>query len=293
MDRIHQDPDKDLEPGHASRLAELAAQAAEMIDQTDAIVVAAGAGMGVDSGLPDFRGTQGFWQAYPALARARLDFQSVASPKTFAHNPRLARGFYGHRLALYRATIPHEGFRILLELGARTPLGVGVFTSNVDGQFQRAGFEPARLHECHGSIHRLQCTKLCCEDTWTADGFEPEVDEATCRLQGDPPLCPRCGALARPNLLMFGDWDWIEARSKVQASALNAWLARSERPVVIEIGAGTAIPSVRFFTHGVVVHNGGRVVRINPTDCAVPSRHDVGMPFGAAVALRAIGAQLA
>ena len=42
--------------------------AAELIEQADAIVIAAGAGMGVDSGLPDFRGNEGFWKAYPALA---------------------------------------------------------------------------------------------------------------------------------------------------------------------------------------------------------------------------------
>ena len=281
------------ESAKQSALVDLAAHAAELIDQADAIVVAAGAGMGVDSGLPDFRGTQGFWQAYPALAQARLDFPSVASPKTFSRDPRLAWGFYGHRLALYRRTIPHEGFRILLELGARTAQGLGVFTSNVDGQFQRAGFDPARVHECHGSIHHLQCTRPCCEALWLAEGFEPEVDEATCTLRGAPPLCPHCGALARPNLLMFGDWDWIATRSEGQERALSAWLARCDRPVVIEVGAGTAIPSVRHFAHRVVVDCGGRLVRINPTDCAVPSRLDVGMPFGAAVALRAIGAELA
>ena len=38
--------------------------------------------MGVDSGLPDFRGTQGFWRAYPALGRARIAFESIASPRT-------------------------------------------------------------------------------------------------------------------------------------------------------------------------------------------------------------------
>jgi NAD-dependent SIR2 family protein deacetylase len=44
-------------------------QAAEAIKAADAILIAAGAGMGVDSGLPDFRATQGFWRAYPVIAR--------------------------------------------------------------------------------------------------------------------------------------------------------------------------------------------------------------------------------
>ena len=64
--------------------------------------------MGVDSGLPDFRGEHGFWKAYPALGRAKISFDSIASPEAFEKNPRLAWGFYGHRLKLYRETVPHE-----------------------------------------------------------------------------------------------------------------------------------------------------------------------------------------
>ena len=61
--------------------------AAELIAGAHALVIAAGAGMGVDSGLPDFRGAAGFWQAYPALAKANINFAEVASPQTFAHDP--------------------------------------------------------------------------------------------------------------------------------------------------------------------------------------------------------------
>jgi len=75
-------------------------QAAELIVAADALVIAAGAGLGVDSGLPDFRGNEGFWKAYPALAKAQLNFTEVASPRTFHQDPALAWGFYGHRLAL-------------------------------------------------------------------------------------------------------------------------------------------------------------------------------------------------
>jgi NAD-dependent SIR2 family protein deacetylase len=75
------------------------ARAAELLAQADGLIVTAGAGMGVDSGLPDFRGTDGFWRAYPALRQAGLAFEEVASPLTFVHEPRLAWGFYGHRLA--------------------------------------------------------------------------------------------------------------------------------------------------------------------------------------------------
>src|ERR1017187_6224325 len=123
--------------------------AAELIAGADALVIAAGAGMGVDSGLPDFRGNDGFWRAYPAVAKGNMNFVDVASPRTFVRDPSLAWGFYGHRLQLYRQTTPHAGFDILRRWGDRMLLGARVFTSNVDGQFQKAGVTEDDVQEYH------------------------------------------------------------------------------------------------------------------------------------------------
>src|SRR3954447_6070260 len=95
------------------------ARAADAIAGAQALVVGAGAGMGVDSGLPDFRGTQGFWKAYPPYAALGLSFEELANPHWFAADPQLAWGFYGHRLNLYRATRPHAGFAGLTRLAAK------------------------------------------------------------------------------------------------------------------------------------------------------------------------------
>jgi NAD-dependent SIR2 family protein deacetylase len=267
-------------------------QAAELIAQADALVVAAGAGMGVDSGLPDFRGAQGFWRAYPALGRAGLQFAAVASPATFERDPRLAWGFYGHRLALYRRTVPHAGFSLLQRWGERSLHGLAVFTSNVDGQFQRAGFAPELIHECHGSLHWLQCLRGCGQAPLPADDLTPQIDEAECRWLGELPACPRCGVLLRPNLLMFGDWGWVSERYDAQEQRLARWLARVERPVVIEIGAGTDIPSVRHFGQQLVAHRGGQWVRINPREPAVAASLGVGLAMGALPALQALSDRL-
>jgi NAD-dependent SIR2 family protein deacetylase len=265
--------------------------AADLIRQADSLVVAAGAGMGLDSRLPDFRGNEGFWRAYPALGAARIAFTTAASPATFQENPRLAWGFYGHRLQLYRDTIPHEGFQLLKSWGENMPNGYHVFTSNVDGQFQKAGFDADRIYECHGSIHHLQCLEPCSDAIWEAKHFKPEVDAQACQLKNEPPSCPHCGGLARPNILMFGDWGWIDHRSERQAARLERWLDKARRPVVIELGAGTAIPSVRHFSQE-VVRRGGRLVRINPREPQVPTDRDVGLAAGALDGLRAIAARL-
>ena len=267
-------------------------RAASLIGQADALIVAAGAGMGVDSGLPDFRGKDGFWQAYPALREAQIDFYDIASPAAFQSAPERAWGFYGHRLALYRKTMPHPGFDLLRRWGSQMLHGLSVFTSNVDGQFQKAGFDQTRIHECHGSIHHLQCLEPCREAGWDAHEFQPEVDEQKCRLSNRAPVCPHCGALARPNVLMFGDWGWIDRRSAAQRNRQDAWLSTVTRPVVIELGAGTTIPSVRHFSQRVIHQYGGRLVRINPKECDVPTRLDVGLRTGACDGLVSIAEML-
>ena len=92
-------------------------RAALALSEADALLVTAGAGMGVDSGLPDFRGNEGFWKAYPPMAKLGVSFVEMANPFWFDRDPSLAWGFYGHRLNLYRRTVPHAGFRQLLEIG--------------------------------------------------------------------------------------------------------------------------------------------------------------------------------
>ncbi len=267
-------------------------RAAALLADCDALVVAAGAGMGVDSGLPDFRGNEGFWRAYPALGQAGIAFTSIASPAAFSSAPRRAWGFYGHRLLLYRRTIPNSGFAILRQWGERMPEGYGVFTSNVDGQFQSAGFAQALVEECHGSIHHLQCMRPCTDAIWSADQFVPEIDEQRCLLTSELPLCPHCGGLARPNILMFGDGAWLPSRADAQAGRQAARLTRAQRPLVIEIGAGSAIPSVRRFGQEVVQRHGGRLVRINPTEAYVADQRDVAVPCRGLEALQAIATLL-
>ena len=262
--------------------------AAHLIDRADGLLITAGAGMGVDSGLPDFRGAEGFWKAYPALGKAGIHFQEIASPASFRHSPRLAWGFYGHRLNLYRRTLPHEGFRILLDLADSMPRGGFVFTSNVDGQFQKAGFRDSEICEAHGSIHHLQCLNGCAGDIWSARGFDPVVDEDQCLLTSGLPTCPHCGGLARPNILMFGDGGWLEFRERIQNAALRQWLRRVECPVVIELGAGTSIPTVRMLGQQI----DGAMIRINLRESQVPRKSDIGLAVNALEGLQAIAAAL-
>lgn len=248
-------------------------QALGWLKQADSLMITAGAGMGVDSGLPDFRGGEGLWRAYPALRDAGLDFTRIASPAAFRRDPELAWGFYGHRLNLYRETVPHEGFTILRRWAAQKDHGAFVYTSNVDGQFQKAGFPAERIVECHGSIHWMQCMDGCRDDLWPADDLVPSVDTSACRLLSALPVCPACEGMARPNILMFGDGDWVADRSLAQQRRLEQWLSGVSSPVVVELGAGTAVPAVRWFSSLLKVP----IIRINLRESAIGPAKGVGL----------------
>ena len=256
--------------------------AARAIVRADAILVGAGAGMGVDSGLPDFRGPEGFWQAYPAL-KDRVQFEEMANPMWFDEQPTLAWAFYGHRLHLYRDTIPHAGFEIIRRLAGDRPLFV--YTSNVDGQFQKAGYPEAQIVEIHGSIHHIQRTDGIGE-IWSADGVSVDIDTARFRAREPLPRTPD-GHPARPNVLMFGDYGWIGDRTNRQASRYRDFLRQvsGKRLVAIELGAGTAIPSVRHEC----VHRADTLVRINPRESHGPAG-TVSLAMGARAALQGIEA---
>ena len=254
-------------------------QARALIEQADGLLITAGAGMGIDSGLPDFRGAEGFWNAYPALGRAKIQFEAIANPDAFHILPEVAWGFYGHRLNLYRNTVPQEGFDLLRRMAEQVEQGAFVLTSNVDGQFQKAGFSEAQVCEVHGSIHHLQCMEPCHKLSWPADAFVPEVDVDTCVLLNEPPWCPRCSEMARPNVLMFGDWSWVPARQQEQEQRLQRWLSRCRSPLIIELGAGTAIPTLRHFAERLAAP----LIRINPhaAEAGVALVRDVSIPLGA------------
>jgi NAD-dependent SIR2 family protein deacetylase len=270
---------------------ELFHAAAQTIAEARALIVTAGAGIGVDSGLPDFRGDHGFWNAYPMYQRLGINFVNAANPTHFEQDPAFGWGFYGHRTNLYRATTPHEGFSLLRQWIKRYDLNHFVVTSNVDGQFQKAGFNEGEILEVHGSIHHLQCLKPCCMAIWP-NKEEIPVDFNTMRAEHIP-RCIHCGHTARPNILMFGDYSWISDRTQRQEEHFEAFLdTNRDQPItVVEIGAGTMVPTIRFLSERLGRRRGIKVIRINPREPHIDAPH-ISLNCGGLEGLRGIEQQL-
>jgi len=262
-------------------------EAADVLAAAQALVITAGAGMGVDSGLPDFRGDTGFWTAYPLYRKLGISFYDAANPEHFDRDPAFGWGFYGHRTNLYRDTVPHDGFRTLLDWIGERGIDFFVATSNVDGQFQKAGFPEEAILEVHGSIHHLQCTRPCSMQIWE-NREEFLIDEET-MCSDNVPRCKRCGDPARPNILMFGDYSWIGDRTRRQEERFRSFLTRhgGKRIVVVELGAGTAVPTIRAMSERIGSIEKARVIRVNPREPEISPPH-ISLACGALEGIRGI-----
>lgn len=272
-------------------LDESIALAVEKIKNADAILIHAGAGMSVDSGLPDFRSEGGFWKEYPILKKHNISWYSISDPDAFFKMPYLAWAFFGHRINLYRKTTPHVGYNQILKFIGSKKGGYFVFTSNCDGHFYKAGFDTELIEECHGSIFNLQCAYKCTSEVWGLNDSLIEIDETEFKAKDPLPRCENCGKVARPNLLLFGDGYYVKDRNRIQSEKFYKWMnanrEKNHDTLIIEIGAGIGVPTVRNQSEYFVKNRNMSLIRINPVDFDVPEGQ-ISIPLGALEAISLI-----
>lgn len=160
---------------------------ANLLHSSENAVALTGAGISTESGIPDYRspGT-GLWE--------KMD-QSVVSLEGFKRNP---SKYYEYAMGLHpirQAARPNPAHILLAALEQKGILK-GVITQNVDGLHQDAG--SGEVHELHGSLRQVVC--LSCSSLHS-------MDEAMERVVSgeNPPLCPGCGGVLKPNAVFFGE----------------------------------------------------------------------------------------
>ena len=259
--------------------------------EAEAILVGAGAGMGVDSGLPDFRGKSGFWKAYPPLAKMGIEFEEMANPYWFTQNPRLLGDFTATGLIFIKRLSP-----IVVSIFYSTSLKkrnipMFVFTSNVDSHFQKTGFEENQIMECHGSLMHFQCIEECGQPIWPiSPDLLLQINPDNLLAKEPLPSCPQCGSLARPNILMFSDFAWNSTRTYGQRQRFEKWIEKfkNKNLLIIELGAGTNIPTVRLTCEEVYQSAGNHFIRVNPGESECGLKNTLSLPMGAKDAIKAI-----
>ena len=265
-------------------------KAAHHIRTADALLVTTGAGMGVDSGFGTFRGRNaGVW---PPLQELGYDFTEMSNPQWFSDDPAFGWAFWHFRWSAYTSGVPHRGYHLLVKWGHAVPKGMFSFTSNIDGHWIRAGLSADRVLEVHGSVNHLQCAKPCAQEIWDTPKLEFTLDDKGHKVTSDLPQCPKCSAVARPNVLMFGDWGYVDIRSRVQEDHYAKWCksVAGSKVVIVEIGAGHAVPTVRLQSEAQARRLNATLIRINLDDPDVPNglNESFSLPLGALEALEGI-----
>lgn len=182
-------------------MAAISARLRELVARGRRMVAFTGAGISAESGVPTFRGQDGFWE--------NASVEALATPGGFARDPARVWAWYDARRRQISRCAPNAGHLALARYGKAHP-DFRLITQNVDGLHQAAGNEGAiRLH---GDIFRVRCTR---------EGGSRE--DRRVPLPEIPPRCA-CGALLRPDVVWFGESLPEDAMREAKEAARRAEL---------------------------------------------------------------------
>jgi len=254
------------------------AQILEWLNNSDAIIINTGAGMGIDSGLADYRGNSGQWGKVED--ETNLNAVEVANPTFLNKNPKYVWKMFAQRMLEYQDTVPHNGFNILKKWTTQFKLDYFCITSNIDEHFIKAGFDENKCRELHGNIFYMQCNKPCNNNVWR---YNFDIEQTLLNIENNKfPQCPDCGSLIRPNVYMFRDFAYISKRSDEQEKKFQEFLSihKNNSIIVFEIGSGPHVQSIRKKTRMLGINYNAKIVRINPKDSKIKAPH-IGIAQGA------------
>ena len=165
------------------------------------LCVLTGAGISAESGIPTFRGPQGYWK----VGSRNYHPQELATAAAFSRHPREVWHWYLYRRTVCRNAAPNPGHEALVRIEAALGARFVLVTQNVDGLHARAGSRDP--YEIHGNIDRYRCASRCTDATHLLPedlpptGRDAVLSEDTYSLLS----CPDCGGQARPHVLWFDE----------------------------------------------------------------------------------------
>lgn len=224
---------------------------AAAVRQAERVLVITGAGISADSGLPTYRGVGGLYEE--EFTEDGIAIEDALSGEMMASDPALCWKHIHRIEQACRGAEPNVAHRVIAALQERVDLCV--LTQNVDGLHRRAGTRDPI--EIHGDVHELLCTSC----SW-------QVRVADYSTLSVPPACPRCGALVRPRVVLFG-----ELLPAGGLARLHEQLRRGF-DVVVSVGTTSAFP---YIAQPVLLAEamGATTIEVNPGETAVSARVDL------------------
>jgi NAD-dependent deacetylase len=213
------------------------------------ILAITGAGLSADSGLATFRGSGGLWRNYDAM--------SLATPETFARDPKLVWEWYLWRRNAAAKATPNPGHIALAQMAKRVRDCL-IVTQNVDDLHERAGTPLDRLVHVHGDLFLSRCQRCAYSDR-----------NELCEIEL-PPRCPHCHAgLLRPGVVWFGEMLDSSVLRRV-----DDFIGAGECGLVFVIGTTATFQYIVDWAVRAKDGN-GTLVEINPEETAISELADV------------------
>ncbi len=241
----------------------------EVINSSQSCIFLTSAGMSADSGIPTFRDKEGYWKNFPVFKRLGLEAIELANPHSFEVRPQYAWAFYEWRRRNAYENRPHKGYKVINRLINDVFKDSFVHTTNTDGYHIISGLDKSQIYEVHGSMWRLQCML----GSSCSYGVKDNMDVPLCELDYETmiasnlPICPDCNSLLRPNILMFGDWSYIE--NNYQIDNYYSFMNKVGVPdLAFLVGSSSAVPTNDYLASR-LKSSGCFVVTINPDESSL------------------------
>jgi NAD-dependent deacetylase len=201
------------------------------------VLALTGAGISAESGIPTFRGKEGYW----TVGSREYHPQELATRDAFSRMPWEVWAWYLYRRGVCRAAEPNAAHAALVRWDAALAGRFGLITQNVDGLHPRAGSPRERTYSIHGDIDLMRCANDCVLDRWPIPEAVPPLAKGEVVTAAHQALlvCPRCRGMARPHVLWF-DESYDEPRFFLDTARRLA--SRATLLVVAGTSAQTNLP---------------------------------------------------
>lgn len=209
------------------------AAAAGIIKNSHYMIALTGAGISVESGIPDFRSAGGLWEKYDPAVYAHID--------SFRRNPEMIWDMLFEMIDLTKNARPNTAHLALAELEKKGMLKA-LITQNIDNLHQEAG--SVNVIEFHGNAHRLECLVCHHEEPVESPDFGKK-----------PPKCPKCGQIMKPQVVFFGEMIPPDALMESQMLANSA-------DVILVVGTSAVVYPASSIPY-IAKQNRAKVIEMN------------------------------
>lgn len=224
-------------------------------DPDKRITVLTGAGISAESGIPTFRGSEGYW----TVGSKEYHPQEMATYAMFIDQPDEVWKWYLYRLSVCGKAEPNQGHMALVEMEHQLQDRFTLITQNVDNLHLRAGNSPERTYQIHGNVFFMRCNNECQERVYPLPlELLPREKDQYLSLDDRKHLsCPDCGTGTRPHVLWF-DESYDEHYFKFESAMVAA--VKTDILIIAGTSGATTLPN---HIASIVYQNNGAIIDIN------------------------------